>query len=321
MPGYNFQSYMTEFNRYRRWGAKASNPFDIAPADMTALFHEAFRLIQLKTDIAKTKTTINLAATTYEHALPSTVMGYKIDSIQVESESSTAPVTLERKTYEFMEETFDLNDSTPTGSTPLYWSPSKANQRSIIIAPASSYAKTSGIHITASIAPIQMNRIYQSSVDSYTASVTYDTTAVTISNSAPVTAGKIQNGDEFGVIRTTDWAGSTISNLTPQAWYRVTTASGTSLTLTDTFDEPTASSLNFITAQVHPIEQAYPGVLGFIPVKLALAEWLAYTDRDKAFQLKEEAMAELMTIATKDQRGTKFSTQQIGKFYPAALED
>ena len=286
---------------------------------MTALLTEAFATIQLHCDIGKTKTTMNLAASTYAHALPSTLLGTKIDSIQVESESSTTPTTLERKPYEFIEQAFDLN-ATPTGGQPLYWTMSKASQRSIIIAPAASYSKSSGIHVTGSVAAVQLKRIYKSSVDGYTASVTVDTTAVTISNSAPVTAGKIRATDEFGVSRTANSDGATISNASPQAWYRITTASGTSLTLTDTFDDPTASSLSFVTAQVHPIEIAYPGVLRFLPVRLALAEWLRYTDQDKAFQLRQEAIQELQGLASRDTRGTVYATQKVGQFVSWAAE-
>lgn len=310
MPGYNFQTYIDKFNEHLRWGSKLSLPFHETPTVLSSLLTEAFRFIQLHKNVAALDTTISLTASTYAHALPSTVMGWKIDAVEVEGSSSTDKTRLEHKTIDFIRSNYDLNDTSSTG-TPIYWAVSDSAQRSIILAPAPSYSKSGGVHIYGTIQSAPLWRRYQSdAVDDYTASITYNTTSVTISNGGPITAGQIVDGDEFGVVRTTDDTGRTQTNISPIKWYRITTASGTTLTLTNTFDEPSASSLKFVTAQVHPIEIAMPGVLGFVPVKLALAEWLKHTDRDRAFGYQQEALADLMAIPV-EKRGVKVPLQNI----------
>lgn len=308
MPGFNFQTYINRFNAYRRWGGKGTLPFDATQQEYAEIFQEAFLKIQAKKNIAKTDTTISLSAA-YGHTLPTTLMGYKIDSVAVEAQSTTDKTVLERKSYEFFLDNFDL-DSTSTTGTPAYWTPSRSSQRQILIGPVPSYTKSNAVHISATLAATSLKRIYKSSVDSITATVSAGATSVTISSGTPITNGNIVAGDEFGVLRASDYAGNTLTNQTPSAWYRISAAAGTTITLTDAFDELAASALSFFTAQVHPVEVALPGVLGFIPVRLALAEWLRFTDPDASFRLTQEAMNELSETAVED-RGIVIPLQNI----------
>ena len=289
MAGYNFQTYINEFLRLRGdWNSKRTLPHDLVPSDFSALFGEAFREIQRRKGILKTDTTSNLAAQ-MAHTIPASLMGYKIDTLAVEAETDTTKRRLTQRSYEHFLSVYDLD--TPDEGLPGEWTYSRSSQRQILIGPKPSYSKTGGLHWTGSIVPTQLSRIYQSEAsDLYTATATYASTTVTISNATPISSGKIQAGDEFGIVPTTGFDGQTLSDVTPISWYGISTVSGTTITLTDAYADPTATAAGFITAQVPTIDTAWPQELGWIPVYFALAQH--YRSKNTELSVVYQVMAE-----------------------------
>jgi hypothetical protein len=81
-------------------------------------------------------------------------------------------------------------------------------------------------------------------------------------------------GDEFGVRRTVQSDGQTVSGESPSVWYTVsgvdTVSETKTLTLSEAFAETSNPTATFITAQVSDLEAFRPGRL-----RLALAEYAA----------------------------------------------
>jgi hypothetical protein len=68
---------------------------------------------------------------------------------------------------------------------------------------------------------------------------------------------------------------------------------GSTLTLDRDYDELTAEDVNWVSAQVPDIEKAVPEGLRFIPVHLALADFLQRRSPQMAAQFRADALAEL----------------------------
>lgn len=283
MPGYNLQTYIDYFNQQvSQFQGKLSNPTSGPSSLIMSYLHESFRAIQAKTGIQVGRTaTGSLVSGTSAYDIPAKVLGRQIDTVQVATSTSVSYSagydglrTLRRKTMEWMRTSLELNN--PTTGDPVYWAISDSDQRQIVIYPPPNYSTSAGGIVFAYRPQVtRLRRAYQSSVDSITASCTQAGVTITISSATPTTAGtkRIYAGDEIGIVTTSEPDGGTDSNITPSQWYPIDSVSGTTITLDSAFpyDDITASSLNFVTAQVSELETAFPGGLGWLPVYGALA--------------------------------------------------
>ena len=310
MPGYNLQTYKDRFLRQAfGWEDFSTLPAGLGEGTMLALLNDALLEIHRRLDVSTFLERQNLTVNKISYDIPTTLLGRRIDLVERLGETGNSRTALVGIPYSQFISLYDPDNPTENTGNPIHWTFSVAasqvqidtqDQKQILLGPPPKYSRTNGLIITASVQPDMVGRNYQSANpatgSAITASINLGDSSITISDSAPA-AVEIQTNDEIGIVPIRQSDGSALSTRSPRRWYRITetTASSTLLTITPLYNERTTIGSpddSFITAEVPEIEQLVPGLIGMLPVDMALAEYFRRSDpeRSAVYDIKVEQM-------------------------------
>lgn len=218
-----------------------------------------------------------------------------VDEVKIKK-STGGNYPLKYLTYKEFHNCFDLDDLTDDSGDPQYWTYDVQDTTKILIRPVPTEAVTDGLIFHAAEDVGEMSRIYLGSRYSNTASVAYNSTAVTFASDPNSTPGLAIQYDAIGFIRGTNVDGTTATDDVPRTWYLLNELSGTSGTLNTAMREPVFSNANFVIAEVSKLESIIPGGMGWAPVYFALADYFERTKPDFALQMEAKGRAEVANI-------------------------
>ena len=227
----------------------------------------------------------NLVSGTSAYNFPSDIMGHQVTNVQVDDSSGSGKNTLKGISHAQAKELFDLENL--ENGTPVFWTPSEADQTKYLILPPPNYSATSGITLNYVYRMLPLHRIYNQTA--ITASITRANATVTLS--ATPSAALMKAGDDFGIVRSTQSDGSAVTGESPIRWYRIVTIATAVVTLAELMEEDTDGTATFRSAQVHQLEQAYPGRLRFAPADLAVANEFHGSAPQVADRLRAQALS------------------------------
>lgn len=276
--GYNLSTYKSHilFLIEQRFSGASSLHF--TDALIFRMLNEAQREFQKRLRMGDSlyDHTIAMASNTARYDLPLDVLGGVIQEVGYFTDASADVWTplqhigLNRVGGQYREGG-DL--TAVTAGVPAQWALDEYYRKIIILPKASATAMTIGVRYAH--VPSQPFRIYKPT--DLTATVAYGAsqTTVTINGGTPPDGNIIAaGGDEFGVVRTEQSDGSTVSHGEPHRWYKIASLTAgpdnINLEAETPFDEPSATALDFVVSQVLDIDKWHPGRFGwYIPLYAA----------------------------------------------------
>lgn len=298
MPGYNLATLFEEFRAGYNGTARAPIPMpDVTDAEAFRLINEGYLYFQKRLKVELTRnTSVALTSGTATYTLPQTRLARSIHDIRLVNSDGDGEIKLQHITPQAMRDLFYLDSTSTDTGDPAYWCYSESTNGQIIIRPVPTWTASGGIRIYHAPMPIPLERIYFPTAATVAATATNGSASITLNKGTSTIsdiATKIQAGDEFGIIETTNFDGAAppvTANEAVAKWYSISTvtagASSTTLTLAESWTGLAKSSVRFITAQVSEIEKAMPGFLGFVPAYRALWLRLQRTKPDVADQYR-----------------------------------
>jgi hypothetical protein len=229
----------------------------------------------------------NIVSGQTQYELPDDRMGTTIQSVQVlyGTDASTMVLYPRYVDHETFSRLYNEGTLANDAGLPQHWTYNPQFPQQILLRPVPNFNRTDGLVVNYSPLPTQLFRVYNQTI--ITANPTTGSTTVTLS--ANITTGQIQEFDEFGIITPLQGDGTTASDPTVNVWTRIagvapgTPAAGLDpmvpavLTLSSAFLQPGGAGQQFITAQVTNMEITSPGSLRHAPAYMAAADFLMIT--------------------------------------------
>lgn len=191
-------------------------------------------------------------------------------------------------------------DDTITG-TPRYYTAVPAS-RIFKLGPTPKETGTGSLRLVAEVLPDPLHRLYRSSKDAVTVSITNGSQIAVLSGTV---SGVISPGDEFGIVPTSQTDASAVPDATPIMWNAIQTVPSplVQLTLSEPYTGATVSGANFITAQVPSIEAQFPGMFGYNIAQLAVSRILSTRSPEESDRLRADAILALSSQSDSTWRG------------------
>ncbi len=304
MAGYNLETYRNMFAELAEGqGHKLDLLSNLPEVRIDSYINDAFADIADRHNLLKSRNgTADLTSGSYDVSLPTDRLGRRLETVQLLPATGTEPKALTFLTYDQFIARHNLD--TPDTSEPAHWTYSRTDDEKILVGPAPNYTRTDAVLLTYPRLLSPLMRVYHSATpptgSAITASVSKGSPTVTLSSSTP-SGIEFRAGDDFGFIAGQMADGNSPAVATaPRRWYRSSTLATTTLTLAENFDERDVTDGTFVTAEVSPLERAFPGKFRWLAVQFAVAAYLE-TSND----------ADTMTAATRHLNRAAAASQSI----------
>lgn len=286
MPGSNAFAQYEFFKMLCEQETSANSSSNIRGPVFLKLINQAYQWLADETKIELGRqATLDLVAGTSEYALPSDRLGWGIEEIRLLDSAGLDAGALTPRHHSFIRSEYDLSNL--SNGTPDEWAISQNDQTKFLIVPPPSYSRNDSIILYYE----KVSRIHRLYKPALTITITQGTNSGTLSASS-WDAGKIAIGDELAVLPTTDFDAETMTGISDGEWMEITGLSGTAVTFRDVRVGSTATTLGFVSGQVHPIEKTFPGKFGLAPVYWAAHLFALHRDNSvKAAEFEQKAYA------------------------------
>lgn len=297
--GFNLQTYADHFKFLLEGEYSSGSSLSFTDGLFLNLINESQRFFQDRLHIKRAvDQTLSVVAGQATYQIPSDILGRRIDDLRLDD------VALTQVAFNPMWRT-----NTTTTGTPTKWAIDSSAVRTLRLWPVPSATGTLTIYYTCG--PRPLSRIWRPSV----------VTAAVVNGSKTVTAsdvlGSVLAGDEFGVRPTANFDGDVVSDESPWLWYRIAsvdTAAHT-LMLDENFGETSATTAQFVTAEVGDLEAHRPGKLGYSMVEFAVSLALRKESADESDRLATLALTALSSYSEDDLREV-LGPELPGVLYP-----